>query len=429
MKLRRFLLRYEPKGIGLEVEDDDGNLEVRHKSLNYDDLKVTTQTDLLALAEELCASEPGLLNANKHRGTLLRLLNRLYQIEAFGGPPSQASEVCSPGSVENGSPLTSKHSQDDAMPCKAASSSADSHFEEGRLVVLVGLRGKLQSYNGELAFVIKACEGKDKYEVDVSSDRTSKRETLKIKGSKHLRAVKPAPQPFTVGTCLVLCNLHSDVELNGCIVTVVECIDQGDSYEVVGAAGHLFFVKSEHAVPVEETGPAPALEKENLETNMASDSPAPILGSLCKSMSSPAFPTIGSSSPSACKSPSACNLDLTEELLGPGSIIELVGLRNHLSYNGQEAKIIGLDRDSGRYQVLMADQSLKKIKRENVRRLAVRRTSSEAGARDRGYSSMIARGLGNASQMLRFGDRGKRKATWGSPSRSPEAATRSSSVG
>eukprot|EP00971_Amphidinium_carterae_P269495 5346204-Amphidinium_carterae.1 len=33
MKLKKFLLRYEPPGVGLEVEHADGDIDVRHKDL------------------------------------------------------------------------------------------------------------------------------------------------------------------------------------------------------------------------------------------------------------------------------------------------------------------------------------------------------------------------------------------------------------
>jgi len=386
MKLKRFLLRYEPRGIGLEVEDDGGKVEVRHKSLL--DKQVISEMDILALAEELCASEPELLNARKHRGTLLQLLSRLYRIEAFGGPPSRVDEAMeTPTKPEEycASSVSACKSRKDEE--RSTSSDVDPYFEDvGRLVVLVGLRGKLQAYNGELAFVMKANERKDKYEVDVSSSSADQRETIKIKGIKHLLSVLAVARPLAIGTCVVLNNLHSHAELNGSIGTVVECCDQGKRYEVRSAGGQLFRVKSEHAVPVE----ASALGKENLVPNMAVDSPPP---DFCRSFSRPTL-TLRSSSPS----------DGSGELLEPGSIIELVGLKNHPEYNGQEAKIVAVDRESCRYEVrIVEDGCYKQIKRENVRLVAFPPSASLVNStKDHRYGSMmsIAR---NASQMLKVG--------------------------
>lgn len=384
MKLKRFMLQYEPRGIGLEVEDDEGNWEVRHKCLLAKE--VASELDILALAEEICESEPELLNARKHRGALLQSLSRLYQIQAR-----------TPAEGHRDSPAAAAGSK---APRAEEPATGVPIFEEGRLVVLVGLRGKLQGYNGELAFVSKAHDG-SRIEVDVTSSRTDRRDSLKIKGSKHVLRVLPVSRPLAIGTCVVFSELHSHIELNGNIGTVVDVQEQGKRYQVRGKDGQLYRVKTEHVVPVAASEVAGLLGKENLEPNMAVYSSSP---SFCRSMSSP---TLGSSSPSDGVP------DRNDEFLELGSIIEIVGLRNNQLFNGQEAKITGVDREAGRYEVrLLDDDSVKKIKRDNARLVALAPSASVANSSgNRGYGSVIANTLGTASQALRLG----RKATWGSP--------------
>jgi len=59
MKLKRFLLRYDPPGIGLEVEED-GACQVVHKDLPHGS-SVQTSKDIHSVVDSLIAEESVLL--------------------------------------------------------------------------------------------------------------------------------------------------------------------------------------------------------------------------------------------------------------------------------------------------------------------------------------------------------------------------------
>jgi hypothetical protein len=394
MKLKRFLLRYDPPGIGLEVEDDEGKLEVKHKPLSpIEDIK--SEVDILALAEEVCASEPGLLNARKHRGSLLQLLGRLYQVQAFSGAPRK--EVSTPESEKNDASPASKEQE------PVACSAPDTTIEAGRQVVLTGLRGKLESYNGQVGSVLKVKGGKDKYEVAMEPrDSDQQGEVLKIKGSEHLLCVMTVGQTLPPGTCMVLSGLRNHPELNGSIGRVVETHEEGQESPTHDGAGRkpgkamveirtadtnqLFRVKRENVVPVE-----------------AAFSTSQTPGCLDRLFPHGALEA----------SPSNDALGANVELLSVGCIVEIVGLKSNMSFNGEQAKIVAVDRETMRYEVRMSDDSMKKLKAENARLVAFAPSSPLANTPSpNGAGLMVARGHGSGSapNTMKYADKGKRKA-------------------
>ena len=91
MKLERFLLRYFPPGISLEFSRRDGTRGTKLVDL----LGLGADTDLDALAEQICAAEP--LVSQAQRPQLRRLLGRLlskqleFEAPAGGGAGGGAS--------------------------------------------------------------------------------------------------------------------------------------------------------------------------------------------------------------------------------------------------------------------------------------------------------------------------------------------------
>jgi len=224
--------------------------------------------------------------------------------------------------------------------------------------VLINLRGKQLSYNGHIATVIKAKGGKDKYEVELHSGEEN--ETLKIKGAEHLLPIVSIALPYPMGTLVVLCKLRNHLELNGTVGRVVDCHDQGHRYEVRTEAGQLFRVKTENVVPVEGSH---AHAKENQEPNSVTNVGQHSHGG-GSSMDRPTA-AVGSSLGFGA------SLDVNGGLLEPGCIVEIVGLKSNLMFNGEQAKVLMVDREKCRYEVRMGDGSIKKLKAENARLVAV----------------------------------------------------------
>lgn len=338
MKVKRFLLRYDPPGIGLEVEDATGELEVRHKPLPPAK-EVRTVYDIADLVEDLCTNEMGLLSMRKHGMTLTQLLGRLYQVETSGALPSDED----------------RSRDSSSSPTKELTSPTNEtrRLKEGQRVVLSGLEGKMLAHNGKVATVLKAKHSKDKYEVCMSSDRHDQFETLKVKGSEHLLSMLHASQPLAVGTSVVLCRLRNHMELNGATGYVVECNENSQRYEVrTTQTSQLFRVKFENVVAVE--------------------APASVLGSTAKAQTK-ASPEPGklkrpSSTAQLTGVPSGASLESAgQTLVSPGAIVEIVGLRSNTAFNGEQAKVLSVDMDTRKYEILMSDGAVRKVKFENAR--------------------------------------------------------------
>lgn len=359
-KIKRFLLRYEPPGIGLEVEDE-GQVEVRHKDFPAAS-EVRTKQDIDLLVDNLIAEEPGLLTKRRHRAALLQLLGRLFQVEvedteaednggasdAAGGDAS-ARKANKPPKVESEPP--------------AAAAPADDGLKEGQQIVLIGLKGKVQQHNGELGQLVKVRADKNKYEVLLASTKGQDAETLKIKGAEHI--VPCAPKGLAVGTHVAIRGLRNHVELNGCLGRVVECHEENHRFEVRATeSGQLFRVKQENLVPIEM---CPQVASAAVNRDAANTNSTPRLNKNASGggASSSAPPPIGQAA-SAASLGGDGNGDGVDDALQPGSVVQLTGLKTAMCYNGQTAEVLSVDRARSRYEIRLGDGSVKTIRAENV---------------------------------------------------------------
>lgn len=340
MKLKRFLLRYDPPGIGLEVEDDSGTLEVRHKDLPPAG-QVVSEPAISKLVEDLCASEPELLSLRKHREALTQLMSKLYQKEDAAPVETQV------GGGDQHSPRHGTRAQAEPPATK------DPHpagLVEGVHVVLVGLEGEQGSYNGQLGTLVKAKPSKDKYEVAIAnSECPGNFETLKLReGPKHIIPVAPARKPLPVGTSVVLCRLRNHADLNGHMGRIVDHKEGGQRYEVrTLPSGQLFRVKFENVVPVEASYLLDFATKGAASSNSRAERPS-------------------AAGPSEFPSGALDSIELYE----PGSMVEIVGLKSNMAFNGEQVRILSVDRERGRYEVRMNSGSIKKVRAENTRLVA-----------------------------------------------------------
>mmetsp|Transcript_112585 Transcript_112585/g.313181 ORF Transcript_112585/g.313181 Transcript_112585/m.313181 type:complete len:366 (-) Transcript_112585:88-1185(-) len=362
-KLKRFLLRYEPPGIGLEVEDEDGNVDVRHKNLPPS-TEVSSVKEINSLVEGLIMEEE-ILTKRRHRPALMQLLGRLYQVEVDPTDDEAPESVPSPTASIQG-------------------------LQEGQQVVLVGLKGKQQAFNGEVGTLTKV--KKDKFEVLISSSRvTPEADTLKVKGAEHVVPVAPKGTPLAVGTHVAIRGLRNHVELNGCLGRVVECHEETHRFEVRATeSGQLFRVKQENLIPIEPSGNL-ASTKENREPNTG----------LTPRTRKEASGGVGSSAAGAgADQASAASIaaagDGIDEIFEPGSSVQLVGLKTAMCYNGQTADVLSVDRVRCRYEIRLNDGSVKTIRAENVRLVS---GPSKTSPRTRRAKDGAAAGAGQSGKV------------------------------
>lgn len=365
VKLKRFLLRYEPPGIGLEICEDKENIQVVHKDLPAAE-SIGSGKDIYDIVDDLIASEE-FLTKRRHRTALITLIARLYQVEVDA---QEEEEKDGPSPAQKTAEARSPVDQGAANSSYAAPASpVDAGIQEGTQVVLIQLKGKLQVYNGEVATVTKARSDKQKYEVYIALNR-SEPETLKIKGAEHMVPVAKGAA-LTVATHVAIRGLRNHVELNGCLGRVVECHEESHRFEVRATdSGQLFRVKQENLVAIEAIGAAVVASKENREPNTAA-SPR-----LKKDASGPSSSTAmgGAGAESAASLAAApAQRDALGDGAGegdtfePGSIVQLVGLKTAMCYNGQQAEVMSVDRARCRYEIRLGDGSVKTIRAENVR--------------------------------------------------------------
>jgi len=348
MKLKRFLLRYEPPGVGLEVEEN-GEIEVRHKDLPLSG-EVKNRQDISSEIDKLIDSEPDLLSKRRHHRALVQLLGRLYQIQVDDEAEiDPAVGKASPKETNNADPYAE-----------------GSFLEEGQSVCMIGLKGKQQIHNGELGTLTRIKGDKGKYEVLLTPSRgsTEQPETIKVKGAEHL--VPVAPKDLSVGTHVAIRGLRNHIELNGCLGRVVECHEETHRFEVRATeSGQLFRVKQENLVPIEscpQVQAALANAKENREPN-ANTTPR-----LNKKEGSGAASEakLGADAATAISSPGAGAAG-DEDTFEAGSVVQLAGLKTAMVYNGQTAEVLSVDKSRGRYEIRLGDGSVKTIRAENVR--------------------------------------------------------------
>lgn len=319
MKLKRFLLRYDPTGVGLEVEDDEHQLSVQHKNLPAKS-EVSSAKDINGLVDALIDEESTLLTRRRHREGLIQLLSRLYEVDVTAEAQEEA----------NNEPET--HEAPDGM--------------QGATVVLTGLREPHQVFNGEIATVVKSKGEKQKYEVEV------KGQIVKVKGKEHL-LMASSSGTLAPGVFVAIRGLRNHVELNGCIAKVSECHEESQRYEVRALdSGQLFRVKKENVVLIEASpgvqAAATAL-KENRDAMKENKDPN---STPRKARDKEREPQRG---------------EEESDVFEIGSTVELVGLKTAQAYNGQQAEVLSVDRVRGRYEIRLHDGSVKTIRAENMR--------------------------------------------------------------
>jgi len=342
MKLKRFLLRYEPPGIGLEVEEA-GDCQVVHKDLPMSSAVSSTQ-DIHRVVDDLIASEGVLLTSRRHRPALIQLLGRLYQVEVDATDNEDNNAAPKPPKAVEQAPLTGRSDE----PAEGV--------VEGQQVVLVLLKGKQQLCNGEVATVTKARGDRQKYEVLLAGSKTSEGgETIKVKGLEHMIPCAPKGTPLAVGTHVAIRGLRNHIELNGCLGRVVECHEESHRFEVRAAeSGQLFRVKQENLIPIEAI-PASVMagSKENREPNTGKDGSG------------------GAASSSAqADNQAAPGGEGGDDVFELGSTVQLFGLKTAMNYNGQNAEVLSVDRVRCRYEIRLGDGSVKTIRAENVKFIA-----------------------------------------------------------
>uniref|UniRef100_A0A7S4RCU1 Uncharacterized protein n=1 Tax=Alexandrium monilatum TaxID=311494 RepID=A0A7S4RCU1_9DINO len=334
-KLKRFLLRYDPPGIGLEIESEEGSVNVRHIDLPAG-TEVASSKEINTVVDRLIAEED-LLTKRRHRPALLQLLGRLYQVEVDPTDDEGTESVPSP-----------------------SQGAAKEGFQEGQQVVLVGLAGKQQAHNGEMGTLTKV--KKDKFEVALNMAGRDA-DPVKVKGVEHIVALAPKGTPLSVGAHVAIRGLRNHVELNGCIGRVVECHEESHRYEVRATeSGQLFRVKQENLVPIEMAGAGGAIAasfKENREPN-TNTTPR-------KKDNAGSGGAAGAAPGDQAAAASVAGAGDGEEIFEPGSQVQLVGLKTAMCYNGQTAEVLSVDRVRCRYEIRLADGSVKTIRAENVR--------------------------------------------------------------
>jgi hypothetical protein len=341
MKLKRFLLRYDPPGIGLEVED-----EVLHKDLPAAST-VTTSKDVYRVVDELIAVEPTLLTKRRHRPALTQLLSRLYQVEVEATDDEEGVKSGNEGGEASGFKESA-----DAAP----------GFQEGQQVVLINLKQKLQVHNGEMGTLGKVKGDKDKYEV-ILQRPGQQDEVLKVKGSEHIVPVAPKGTHLAVGTHVTIRGLRNHVELNGCLGRVVECHEESHRFEVRATeSGQLFRVKQENLVPI-DTSLLPVSTAAAMAG--AGSQGAPKANTSPRGKKEPT--TVGNETSAASIGMAGGGEGGIDEIFETGSTVQLVGLKTAMCYNGQQAEVLSVDRVRCRYEIKLTDGSVKTIRAENVR--------------------------------------------------------------
>jgi hypothetical protein len=216
VKLKQLLLRYDLPGIGLETAADGAEgVTVTHHDMPSADQVASI---INALVDQLVEGEAGLLTKKRLR----QLLCRLYQID--DEPTDDEAGYASPAAAADPAPAAASGLQED-MP-----------------VVLIGLKGKQQVYNGETGKLLKLNPSKDKYEVLFKEGQ----EPVKVKGAEHI--VPRSADKLAFDTPVFIGRLRNHVELSTCLGRVSECHEESPWYEVRATeSGQLFRVKQERA--------------------------------------------------------------------------------------------------------------------------------------------------------------------------------------
>lgn len=370
MKLKKFYLRYDPPGVGIEVQHQDGDAEagptVTHKDLPN---SAESVREIEALVDDIIASQPGLLTQRRHQKALVQLLGRLYSIDV--GPDVEEPD---------------KHPPSDKRKTqRGGDSDLKGGWRVGQEVVLVGLNGALQVHNGEVGRLTKVNTDKDKCEVLLSDEVLAKESEdkgqIKVKGLQHILPVAAAGGPLGAGTPVVICRLRHHAELNGWPGRILEKSQgrtEDQSRYVVRAAesGQLFRVKRDNLVQVEPD----ALSKVGMDEAFHMDFNAQMKSMKAKldqTQSGFGAAAVNKTSNKNAEEKGLSTLPTLPEVPGAsigatgnlpvGARVHLTGLRVATSFNGASAVILTVDRAKALYQVRLDDGSSKTVKSENVR--------------------------------------------------------------
>jgi len=330
MKLKRFLLRYDPPGVGFEVEEDGITL-VHHKDLRTAS-QVQSPDEIRELADELIAGEPTIRFKPKHRPALQQLLGKLYRMEV-------PDDMLSP---------TPEARKEDLFSDDEASARL-SGLQKGQTVVLFRLQGNLQVHNCQTGVLTKVSWDKNRYAVRIggesrmrttgefggmrtgdfggTSDRAGDR-IVKLQTADNILPVAPKNAP-SIGAHALIRGLHNHHELNGNLCKVVQCFDEAQRYQVCEFKTGLYF----------------RMKLDNLIALLP-----------CNHVLKIAFQL----SPSTTPEP--------RELgpLKPGTMVTIKGLNTAAVFNGQRALVMDSDPVNQRYLIRMEDGSQKTVRMRNV---------------------------------------------------------------
>jgi hypothetical protein len=324
------LLRYDPPGVGLEIDQDgQGELVVVHKDLPEASEGVSLST-IRALVDNIIEQEPTLLTRKKHTAALTQLLGRLYQI-------SVEEEAATDASIANAA---------EGRPKEKASGGGGGALEDGKLraleagqaVVICGIKVEDEKHihNGEVG-TIAVVKKKGKFEVELKAT------SISVKADHLLMTA--ADSTLRVGVAVSIGGLRNHTELNGILGLVESCHHDNNRYEVRSIESQqLFRVKKENVTAIDrnslDAGKAELFE--NTQRHQASN---------------------GNGEKPAKGQAEGDRLECK-----PGSKVELYGLRTAMCYNGQVAVVLSVDKARSRYEIKLADGSIKTVRAENVRR-------------------------------------------------------------
>lgn len=398
MKLKRFLLKYEPPGIGLEIEDATGGTDVRHKALPA--LEGADGRAIGSLVEGLLRGEPELLSGKRHAAALTSLLSRLYQVD-----PSCPSEedTKSPVLPAVTSPTVAASAADLVRGAASAGSVGGGSApgedtgprwrpREGMRAVVLGLEGELALLNGQVATVCKVRLQGEKCEVLVSNPPDEAR-TLKVKGFDRLLPLAPSGS-LVPGVRVVAHGLRQDVELNGTLGRVVNASSDGRRIEVKPVVGsQLLSMRPDNLTIVEVPADHPAEQLWPQEGSPAKLRPSskgrsPAMPSLAKPIVSadPMADAVSSGRKEKRGAAARASQQVREAKVAPspiGSVVELCGLTSNASYNGLRAEVLTVSPDGSTFEIRMEDGSKKKLRADNARLIDESGGTQENGRREK----------------------------------------------
>lgn len=364
MKVKRFLLRYDPPGVGLEL--DDGSTVHKDLAAASD---VTDVKTISTLVDELIASERKLLTTNKHRPALIQLLGRLYQITV----PDE--DVVPTSGEEDAGDKTERRG-------KRGGADEPPDLQEGQQVVLIQLKGNLQVHNGETGILVKVKREKKKFKFEVRLDHSGEQIEVQsrdpeLKGRDiALPTLKGAR--LEPGTHVAIRGLRNHVDLNGCLGRVVECQQENHRYEVRALeSGQLFRVKQENLVCIDPAGLPVSVIMPAGHASKSDGGAKDKSGGAKHTTPRSRKDGLGGNAAGAGGPPemaSAASLapvgGADDEMLAAGSQVQLVNLKTAMVYNGQNAEVLSTDRARARYEIRLGDGSIKTVRAENVRLVA-----------------------------------------------------------